>query len=516
MGDVADILGMAPKVVLSAAEEAARLMNDKVKINNNKVIKPKGMSREVFSLLSKGKDSIIPAVQTNKVTAYAGLQKKRTSGGRGKWSWAPFKNSARTDSLEICHWVRSDINHSDYPYAKFNIKLDFVVYSDEEYEKLLDCDNWTRSETDYLMYLCYQYDLRWPVIVDKYSNIPIRTIEELQARYYYVVSTIHNFRQPNQTDPAQQAMGGGIVKNTADYKSMFSFDNERSRRYQLELNFRKGNEDKKAAPLAMSQVKDENNKRTSGNNLSSSTGGASGVPSTNNTKPSRNRSTTRQVAINSGSNLTDKTLVTGVRDQPVAGKPYVQSSRLGTLSDRITDLDKTLIRKMQVLLKELGVPTNPIPTRAVCDRYDELRKDTISLLTLQNVIENKEMQLAGLRYHSLGTLQPDGFPVTINSLTATHKSSEQSDGNFTAPSHSSGMSTISFGQPYIPSLVQPLQAPQPKKAVKRKSSTEAGDSTTPVNNDPSAMNDSNKPPLKKKKSTSVPKDKTVKVKSEVA
>jgi DNA methyltransferase 1-associated protein 1 len=133
MGDVADILGMAPKTVLSAAEEAARLMNDKVKVNN-KVKKPKGMSREVFSLLSKGKDSIIPAVQTNKITAYAGLQKKRTSGVRGKWSWAPFKNSARTDALEICHWVRSDINHSDYPYAKFNIKLDYVVYSDEEYE----------------------------------------------------------------------------------------------------------------------------------------------------------------------------------------------------------------------------------------------------------------------------------------------------------------------------------------------------------------------------------------------
>ncbi len=513
MGDVADILGMAPKTVLSAAEEAARLMNDKVKVNN-KVKKPKGMSREVFSLLSKGKDSIIPAVQTNKVTAYAGLQKKRTSGVRGKWSWAPFKNSARTDSLEICHWVRSDINHSDYPYAKFNIKLDYVVYSDEEYEKLLDCDNWTRSETDYLMYICYQYDLRWPVIVDKYSNIPIRTIEELQARYYYVVSTIHNFRQPIQTDPAQQAVGGGIGKTTFDYKSMFSFENERNRRYQLELNFRKGNEDKKVATVATVQVKDENNKKTSGNNLSS--GSANGAASTNNTKPSRNRSTSRQVASNSGSNPSDKTVVLGVRDQPVAGKPYVQSSRIGTLSDKITDLDKTLIKKMQVLLKELGVPANPIPTRAVCDRYDELRKDTISLLTLQNVIENKEKQLAGLRYHSLGTLQPDGFPVTINSLTATHKSSEQSDGNFTAPLHSSGMSTISFGQPYIPSLVQPLQAPLPKKAVKRKSSTEAGDSVTPVNNDPSAVNDPNKPPLKKKKSTTVPKDKPVKVKSENA
>jgi hypothetical protein len=44
-----------------------------------------------------------------------------------------------------------------------------------------------------------------------------------------------------------------------------------------------------------------------------------------------------------------------------------------------------------------------------------------------------------------------------------------------APLYPSGMSTISFGQPYIPSVVQPLQAPLPKKAVKRKSSTEGGD-----------------------------------------
>jgi DNA methyltransferase 1-associated protein 1 len=513
MGDVADILGMAPKTVLSAAEEAARLMNDKVKVNN-KVKKPKGMSREVFSLLSKGKDSIIPAVQTNKITAYAGLQKKRTSGVRGKWSWAPFKNSARTDALEICHWVRSDINHSDYPYAKFNIKLDYVVYSDEEYEKLLDCDNWTRSETDHLMYICYQYDLRWPVIVDKYSNIPTRTIEELQARYYYVVSTIHNFRQPNQTDPTQQVAGGVVVKSTNDNKSMFSFENERNRRYQLELNFRKGNEDKKIIPGAAVQVKDEVNKKASSTNLQLSN--TSNAQSTNYTKPSRNRSTSRQAAAsNSAGNLADKTLEL-VRDQPVAGKPYVQSSRLGILSDKIADLDKTLTKKMQVLLKELGVPTNPIPTRAVCDRYDELRKDTISLLSLQNVIENKEKQLAGLRYHSLGTLQPDGFPVALSSLTTTHKSSEQNEGNMGAPLYPSGMSTISFGQPYIPSVVQPLQAPLPKKAVKRKSSTEGGDAATPVNNDPSAVNDPSKPPLKKKKSTTVPKEKPVKVKSENA
>lgn len=43
--------------------------------------------------------------------------------------------------------------------------------SDEEYESLVapDSGSWSREETDYLYSLCEQFDLRWPVIADRYE-----------------------------------------------------------------------------------------------------------------------------------------------------------------------------------------------------------------------------------------------------------------------------------------------------------------------------------------------------------
>jgi DNA methyltransferase 1-associated protein 1 len=80
--------------------------------------------------------------------------------------------------------VKAGLENQVYPYAKYNTALEPVQYTDEEYEAYLQDDSWTRSETDHLMQLCAQYDLRWPVIVDRYTPTPPRTVEELQQRYY--------------------------------------------------------------------------------------------------------------------------------------------------------------------------------------------------------------------------------------------------------------------------------------------------------------------------------------------
>ena len=44
------------------------------------------------------------------------------------------------------------------------------VENDEEYSAALASKSWTRSETDHLIYICYKYDLRWPVIIDRYES----------------------------------------------------------------------------------------------------------------------------------------------------------------------------------------------------------------------------------------------------------------------------------------------------------------------------------------------------------
>ena len=58
---------------------------------------------------------------------------------------------------------------TDYPFAKYNIKVSVPKYSNEEYEQHLQDPRWSKEETDYLMELALDYDLRWIVISDRYE-----------------------------------------------------------------------------------------------------------------------------------------------------------------------------------------------------------------------------------------------------------------------------------------------------------------------------------------------------------
>jgi len=165
-----------------------------------------------------------------------------------QWAWKSFTSSARHDSAKFFHWVRANIEYADYPYARFDVHLDPLTYTDEEYQKYLamsevedlgdtlpdfltvvnhiqkggdgtetKADNttteessfqqqllqsnkilpWTKAETDVLMELCQSCDLRWPVIIDRWhlrfkkgTVSSLRKVEDLQYRYYQVGSIL--------------------------------------------------------------------------------------------------------------------------------------------------------------------------------------------------------------------------------------------------------------------------------------------------------------------------------------
>jgi len=127
-----------------------------------------------------------------------------------KWTWSPFVSSARNDGLMLHHWVKSDVKCVDYPYARFNIHLRTIDY---DYECKKDSSvgsdivhiksyvsnglsdpRWTQSETDTLLELCQRFELRWPVIVDRWMGIfgpsSDKKIEDLQHRYYRIGNII--------------------------------------------------------------------------------------------------------------------------------------------------------------------------------------------------------------------------------------------------------------------------------------------------------------------------------------
>lgn len=203
----------------------------------------KGLAREVQNLGGDTPIAIVPEVS---------LYKKRRLANRkpaAKWELRPFKNSAREDgSLILKHWRRKTETESDQSngetkegeetggsaaengestgpkepeledsaFAKFDVKVQLWEYNDEQYNAKLQSDEWTKDETDYLMQLVKDFDIRWPLIWDRYEYTPkppedaemngantaviplpkSRTMEDLKARYYEVQVKIMEVQKP--------------------------------------------------------------------------------------------------------------------------------------------------------------------------------------------------------------------------------------------------------------------------------------------------------------------------------
>lgn len=200
-----------------------------------KIRGPTGMSREVMDLKFEGAPPI-------SIVAPKFKEKPKLPFKPRPWENTPFSNSARKDGLILKHWRRkgdmtnvgagmpvtpADSNaasemetddkaastiHDSY-WAKYNVKIEHPKYTNEQYETHLKNDDWSKEETDYLMDLATDFDLRWVLIADRYEYKPgeqpkkeedsmavtlqpkSRTQEDLKARYYDVAAkamVLHN------------------------------------------------------------------------------------------------------------------------------------------------------------------------------------------------------------------------------------------------------------------------------------------------------------------------------------
>ncbi len=141
-----------------------------------------------------------------------GLKARRDAGKARRWAWKQFSSTGRRDGHQLSHWVRADAEFSDYPFARFNKRLDIVRYTDAEYDAYLtpspehfsdpnDHDaRWPREHTDHLFDLCRRFDLRWPIIADRFELKPPRAIEDLKVREL-VIREARIQLQLSPTDP---------------------------------------------------------------------------------------------------------------------------------------------------------------------------------------------------------------------------------------------------------------------------------------------------------------------------
>ena len=173
-----------------------------------KTRRPEGISREAYSLM----DGNHPIVQTTpyrkRFVRKEGLNKKRKGDVSYAicYKWKSFRNEARSDTLELKKWVKCYINGegnfrealpNEYPFAKLNKPPDVVRYSDLEWDRCLASltPSWSKEETEYLLDLCRQFSLRFPVIYDRYAfSERERSYDELKERYYAMAHALACFR----------------------------------------------------------------------------------------------------------------------------------------------------------------------------------------------------------------------------------------------------------------------------------------------------------------------------------
>lgn len=108
----------------------------------------------------------------------------------------------------------------DSLYAKYNVQVSVPQYNEDQYHQVLENPDWTKEETDYLMELVRDFDIRWPLIWDRYEWSPPatngeadadgdeskaivpatrpRSMEDLKARYYEVASRMMAVQKPVQ------------------------------------------------------------------------------------------------------------------------------------------------------------------------------------------------------------------------------------------------------------------------------------------------------------------------------
>ncbi|KAF7542814.1 hypothetical protein G7046_g10109 [Stylonectria norvegica] len=199
----------------------------------------KGLAREVHNLGGDNPIAIVPEVTQFKKRRFANRKPA------ARWELRPFQNSAREDTtLVLRHWRRKGDKGEgqaqeekvaagepempsqaadgteDSAFAKYNVQVSVPQYSDDQYAQSLQNSDWSKAETDYLLELVRDFDLRWPIIWDRYDwNPPAtngeenadgdeskaivpatrsRSLEDLKARYYEVASKMMAAQKPVQ------------------------------------------------------------------------------------------------------------------------------------------------------------------------------------------------------------------------------------------------------------------------------------------------------------------------------
>ena len=339
-----------------------------------------------------------------------------------KWKWDSFHSSARNDDQAFSHWVRAGVEYPDYPYARFDVHLETVLYNHDEYMQFLQDPLWTKSETDKLMDVARIHELRWVVIHDRWQDcFPPRPMEDLMYRYYRVAALLAQERiqkeaatevdaltsmEPSDPhtvdhhlfeiaaaralatcDPQQQPLISTIGTGATN-KNVFQLEKERDRRAHLNFIWNRSKEEELEEEelrkeLALIETQLRKLKKTGWNPIPSRT--VSPMPTMAESTAMLHQSFAMSAPT------------------PMPGTSYLQSARQVPLP-LSAGINKQTLKRMDSVLEEFHLGKKPLPTKRNCDMYDSVRKDILILVTLQKMVLQREgiLQTKELRLAKLG------------------------------------------------------------------------------------------------------------------
>lgn len=439
------------------------------------------ISREAY-MLTGGQTpaSLMPSVPIV-VTKSAKPQVRRV------WEFSPFSNAARSDGLRLSHWSRKGMV-DEYPSARFNRKILYVTYTDEEYAKVVannpavlpavptvpqrQTDGrssprlvemsasrqsripvtsprtpaapvppnasslttfntteptggslrhgiyqvraqrpWTKEETDALFSLCAEYDLRFPIVHDRWPvRFSERSIDELKDRYYSVSKVIIDLRNP---EPITNATTAFDKHCQAISMNPFDYEYECIRKNQLEWQYRRSKlelrEEEETVREARRIEANRNRVMKERKRLAKLLAPAGELGGAKNAEQ----------ALAAAANLTPQKTFP---HRKVSTGPFTRSSLVFTSVSQSAKVCK----RVDAALTELGVDLRPMPTCTVVDNFDLLRMDILNFLELQRTVAKKEEEVHTLRV-KLAKAKGEPAPSAPPGVPSSHKKRRNDD-----------------------------------------------------------------------------------------
>ncbi|KAL4208140.1 swr complex subunit [Rhizopus azygosporus] len=386
--------------------------------------RPEGISRELYQLIGGA-----PPVAFVKPTFKSKFQTNKRA---TPWIHQEFINPARNDGLVLKHWVKqSEADNQGYEFAKFNKTIDILQYTDEDYEKYLTDNDWSKEETDYLFELCKKYDLRFPVIEDRYNyENKQRTMEDLKDRFYSIYrKLILNGKGPTTGDYDRQVLAQQYAfdksKEIERKNALIMLFNRKKEQVEeeeallveakrIELNESKLAKERESLLNSLQleqiqQIPSTPNTPLSANHANNfSSPGSIGITGGTASSISSDMKKKRklQEEMKKGRKLSSATM--DVVEPPPEIKREKLTPGVYVRSQKLPIVKPAMQQKMIKTLEELGIGPRPImPTAIICQKFEHLQNSILNMFELKKLVDKTEME------HKV-KLQKGGAGITTN------------------------------------------------------------------------------------------------------